>query len=206
MHLWVKGGALAVCFGLLTGLAPHPGQAQTPPASSAFRVDLVAERHVAVLPSGALHWRVESAPAGSAVAPADPDLSLTGEADGRMWRFTLGPPGERTPGLRLEADIGPVPVPEASAWVLRLNRASGPPGARTPVHSHPGSEAFFVRSGRLCQRTSHGDAEVEAGQAMNGHQPGAVMQLTSCGADDLDQWVVFVLDASKPFSSPASFD
>lgn len=196
----------AVCAGLLCGLTPHPASAQTPAAPNAFRVDLVAERHVAVLPAGPLHWRVETAPTEAAVGPADPDLSLTGEADGRVWRFTLGPPGERTPGMRLEAEIGPVPVPEASAWVLLLNRAGGSPRAQTPVHRHPGSEAFFVRSGRLCQKTMHGDAEAAAGQAMNGHDPGAVMQLTSCGASDLDQWVMFVLDASEPFSSPASFD
>ena len=206
MVLWGMRGVLAVCAGLLSGLAPHPAPAQTPSASNAFRVDLVAERQVAVLPAGPLHWRVETAPTGAEVGAPDPDLSLTGEADGRAWRFTLGPPGERTPGMRLEADIGPVPVPEASAWVLRLNRAGGPPQAQTPVHRHPGSEAFFIRSGRLCQKTAHGDAEAGTGQAMNGHEPGAVMQLTNCGVGDLDQWVMFVLDASKPFSSPASFD
>jgi quercetin dioxygenase-like cupin family protein len=202
-------GALAACMaGLLIGLASHPTSAQTPPAQApgAFRVDLVAERHLDRLPPGPLYWRVETDPAGSAAPPVNPDLSLSGEADGQVWRFTLGPPGERTPGMRFEAEVGPVPVPEASAWVLRLNRAGGRPGARTPVHSHPGSEAFFVRSGRLCQRTSHGEADLEAGQAMNGHEPGMAMQLTSCGADPLDQWVVFVLDASRPFSSPASFD
>jgi mannose-6-phosphate isomerase-like protein (cupin superfamily) len=139
-------------------------------------------------------------------ASAGPDLSLTAEADGRSWLFTLGPAGWRTSGMRLEAEIGPVPVPEAVAWTLRLNRAGGPPGARTPVHAHPSSEAFFVRSGRLCQRTSHGDAELGAGQSMNGHEPGAAMQLTSCGEGELDQWVMFVLDSARPFSTPASFD
>lgn len=205
----MRGGLCACMAGLLIGLAPRPASAQTPPvqAPDAFRVDLVAERHVALLPSGPLYWRVETAAlAGSAASPVNPDLSLAGEADGLIWRFTLGPPGERTAGMRFEAEMGPVPAPEAPTWVLRLNRAGGRPGARTPVHSHPGSEAFFVRSGRLCQRTSHGDAVLEAGQAMNGHEPGMAMQLTSCGADPLDQWVVFVLDASRPFSSPASFD
>ncbi|NJC42558.1 mannose-6-phosphate isomerase-like protein (cupin superfamily) [Brevundimonas alba] len=178
--------------------------AQTAPTAGEFRVVNVAERAVARLPDGPLYWRVESAP-GPVAGTAAGDFSLSAEADGRAWLFTLGPQGARTPGWRLEAEIGPAPVPEAAAWTLRLNRAGGPPGARTPVHAHPGSEAFYVRSGQLCQRTTHGDAEVSAGQSMNGHQPGAVMQLTSCGETDLDQWVMFVLDSDRPFSVPASF-
>jgi quercetin dioxygenase-like cupin family protein len=76
----------------------------------------------------------------------------------------------------------------------------------TPVHTHPGSEAFYVLSGQLTQRTSHGVATLDAGHAMNGHEPGLVMQLTSSGSADLEQLVMFVVDADKPFSSPESFD
>ena len=207
MHGWeMRGMRFACVTGLLIGLAPLPAPAQTSQGPGAFRVELIAERDVAALPSGPLYWRVETAPASSAAPPVESGLSLAGEADERVWRFTLGPRGERTPGMRFEAEMGPVPVPATPTWALRLNRAGGPVGARTPVHSHPGSEAFFVRSGRLCQRTAHGDVELEGGQAMNGHEPGMAMQLTSCGEEDLDQWVVFVLDPSAPFSSPASFD
>ena len=202
-----RTAAVCILALLAAGFAASP-QAPSPPSAAAadFRVEPVAERNVARLPAGPLYWRVESAPAPMDAISAEEALSLSAEADGRSWLFTLGPQGGRTPGLRFEAEIGPVPIPEATGWTLRLNRAGGPPGARTPVHAHPGSEAFFVRSGRLCQRTSHGDAELGAGQSMNGHQPGAVMQLTSCGEDDLDQWVMFVLDSSLPFSAPASFD
>lgn len=199
----------ALCIlGLLAAGFAAPTQVATSPASPAadFRVEPVAERNIAQLPAGPLYWRVESAPAMAGPPLTGQNLSLSAEADGRSWLFTLGPRGARTPGLRLEAEIGPVPIPGADAWTLRLNRAGGPPGARTPVHAHPGSEAFFVRSGRLCQRTSHGDTELGAGQSMTGHQPGAVMQLTSCGEGDLDQWVMFVVDSAQPFSWPASFE
>ena len=76
----------------------------------------------------------------------------------------------------------------------------------TPVHSHPGSEAFYVLSGQLSQRTGHGIARSGAGQAMNGHGADMAMQLTSSGTADLDQLVLFVVDADRPFSSPATFD
>lgn len=198
----VFAGLLAL---VAAGLASAAGAQSAPPG--VFRVDVVAERSVAALPEGPLFWRVESAPSPFTAPAAGEPFSLTAEAKGRTWLFSLGPQGARTPDTRLEAEIGPVPLPSApSGYTLRLNRAGGSPGSKTPVHFHPGSEAFVVLSGRLCQHTSHGDAEVGAGQSMNGHAPGAIMQLTSCGEADLDQWVMFVLDSSQPFSTPASFD
>lgn len=204
---------IAMRHALLSGLALLAVAALTTSAMAqssspgVFRVEPVAERQVGSLPDGPLYWRIESAPAPFSTSTMDEDYALTGEADGKAWRFTLGPQGARTPGMRLEGEVGPVALPEApSGYVIRVNRAGGSPGSRTEVHSHPGAEAFLVRKGRLCQRTSHGEAEAGAGETMNGHEPGLVMQLTSCGEADLDQWVMFVLDASQPFSSPARFD
>lgn len=208
-HPEPRGAVIACLLALVAGGVASTPQARTqsqPAPPGVFRVDSVAERSVAQLPAGPLYWRVETASTPFVIPSAGQDLSLAAEADDRAWLFTLGPSGARTPGMQLEAEIGPVPIPESSAYALRLNRAEASPGARTPVHAHAGSEAFFVRKGRLCQRTSHGDAELAAGESMNGHAPGAVMQLTSCGETDLDQWVMFVLDSSKPFSSPASFE
>jgi len=172
--------------------------------TEAFRVEPVAERTVEQLPSGPLYWRVETLPSLRAAQAAAGPTSLTAEAAGQAWLFTLGDRRHPSLGGRLVAEIGPVPVITAPRYLLRINRAGGPPGAATAVHSHPGSEAFLVLTGRLCQRTAHGTTRLDAGRSMNGHEPGIAMQLTSCGATDLDQLVMFVVDATKPFSSPAS--
>lgn len=58
---------------------------------------------------------------------------------------------------------------------------------------------------KLSQRTQHGTAQVDAGETLNGHMPGMVMQLRSTGTERLDQLVLFVVDAEQRFSSPASF-
>jgi Cupin domain len=66
--------------------------------------------------------------------------------------------------LELRATVGPVHHPFiAPEYLLRINYVSGPPGATTPVHTHPGSEAFYVLAGRLDQRTPHGAKHVWAG-------------------------------------------
>lgn len=49
----------------------------------------------------------------------------------------------------------PLSAPE---YLLRVNYGSEPPGTKTPVHSHFGSEAFYIIAGKLGQRTLHGVA------------------------------------------------
>jgi hypothetical protein len=73
------------------------------------------------------------------------------------------------------------------------------------VHTHPGSEAFYVLAGEQAQRTPHGVTRLEVGQSMPGHGPDTPMEVSSNGTTDLDQFVMFLVDATKPFTSPAEF-
>jgi hypothetical protein len=128
--------------------------------------------------------------------------ALIAEVAGKIRVVTLGPKDASTPGGSKVAEIGPVPAITAPEYLLRLNYGSGPPGAKTPVHSHPGSEAFYVVGGRLGQRTPHGVDYVEAGHTMNGHPAGMPMQVFNAGTTDLTALIMLVVDASKPFSVP----
>jgi hypothetical protein len=88
--------------------------------------------------------------------------------------------------------------------LLRINNTGGPPGVKTPIHTHPGSETFYVLTGQLSQKSAHGESHIDAGQAMPGHGPGMPMEVSSSGTSDLNALVMFVVDATKPFSSPAT--
>jgi quercetin dioxygenase-like cupin family protein len=195
----------AVLGGLLVLLAACAATIHDLPASPDFVVEQLAARSVEHLPDGAVYWRVETFPSLAAAQAAAGPFSLTADASGQSWLFTLGRAGERTPGAAFIAEIGPVPRVTAARYTLRVNHAHAPPGSATSVHMHPGSEAFYVLRGQLTQRTMHGTAHADAGETMNGHAPGAVMQLVSTGSENLDQLVLFVVDANQPFSSPASF-
>jgi len=63
-----------------------------------------------------------------------------------------------------------------------------------------------VLAGKLGQKTPHGVSYAEAGAAINGHGADTPMEVSSAGTTDLDQLVMFVVDASRPFSSPAKLD
>jgi hypothetical protein len=175
-------------------------------AQQALSINPVAEKKIAQLPPGPLYWRVETFPSLAAAQAAAGPTALAADIRGKVWLFTLGPKGGSTAGGSKVSEIGPVPAIAAPEYLLRINHASGPPGAKTKVHTHPGSEAFFVLAGKLGQRTPHGVAHAEAGQAMNGHGADTAMEVFSAGTTDLDQLVMFVVDATRPFSSPSKFE
>jgi hypothetical protein len=215
MNLLLSTARLAIPVVCIVGLL-LPSSARS--ADLKYVVKPIAEMKVKQLPKGPLYWRVENFPTlAQAKAAAgnyrwNPDTvsydgwpSLAAEAAGKAWLFTLGPQGAATPGGTKVAEIGPVPPITAPEYLLRVNYGSGPPGAKTPVHSHFGSEAFYVVSGKLGQKTPDGVSYVEAGRTMNGHMAGMTMQVFNAGTTDLTALIMFVVDATKPFSVPAKF-
>ena len=120
-------------------------------ADAKFVVTPVVEQKVKELPAGELYWLVESFPSlADAQATAGP-TSLAAEIGGKAWLLTLGGKGAATHGGTKVAEVGPIAPVSAPEYLLRINHAGGPPGAKTPIHSHPGSEAFYVLAGRLAR-------------------------------------------------------
>ena len=189
---------------LLLGMA----QELAPPAAAQekFVVKPLAEKKLAQLPAGPLYWRIENFPTIEKAQAAAGPTALAVETDGKAWLFTLGDKGGATAGGHKVAEIGPIPRIAASSYLLRINSATGAAGAKTPVHSHPGSETFYVLSGRLEEKTPGGVMQVGAGQAVPGRALGEAMQASSDGPDTLNALVMFVVDAGRPFSSPAKFE
>jgi hypothetical protein len=201
-HLRSRSIALALSLGAMGLLLPLVATAQTPK----FIIKPVVEKKIKQLPAGPLYWRLENfATLAQAQAAAGP-TSLAAKVSGKVWLFTLGAKGGATPGASKVIDIGPVPRFTAPEYVLRINHAGGPAGAKTKVHSHPGSESFYVLAGQVGQRTPYGVIHADAGHAVVGHGPGMAMEVFSSGTTDLDQLVMFIVDATKPFSSPAKLE
>jgi hypothetical protein len=175
--------------------------------ASGYFIRSVAERTVDVLPPSPVYWRIEVFPSFSAAAArANNDrYALAARVSGRNWLFTLGGPDQRTPGGRTVAVIGPIAIPRASRYLLKINHAGGPPGSETPVHTHPGAEAIYVLKGQISQRTPMGTMNAGPAQTVNAKTPEMVMQIRSLGQSPLEQLVMFVVDADRPFSPPSKF-
>ena len=185
----------------MTGLLLSPSSA----SAQKFEIKPVAEKKIQQLPPGPLFWRIDNFPTLAQAQAAAGPTALAAEVAGKVWLFTLGPHGgSSAPGGSKVAEIGPVPPIEAPEYLLRINNTGGSPGVKTPVHTHPGSETFYVLTGQLSQKTPHGSSHADAGQSMAGHGPGMPMEVSSSGTTDLNALVMFVVDATKPFSSPAT--
>jgi mannose-6-phosphate isomerase-like protein (cupin superfamily) len=166
-------------------------------------VKQLAEKKVAELPAGSLYWRIENfATLAEAKAAAGP-MGLAVESRGKVWLFTLASSGGSTPGGTKVAEVGPIPRITAPHYILRINEATGAPGSVTSQHTHPGSEAFYVLQGEQTIRTAKGTIRVKAGQPETGYGADNPMQVSSTGSTDLHSLVMFVVDATRPFSSPA---
>jgi quercetin dioxygenase-like cupin family protein len=188
---------------LVTGLLVLPSLAL---AQQAFYVKPLAEKRLTELPSGDLFWRIDNFDSKEQAQQAAGPMGLVAEYDGKVWLFTLGRAGEDSKGGRKITEIGPVPRISANEYLLRINEAGGPPGSATPIHTHPGSEAFYVIQGELTQKTPHGEVKLAAGQGMVGHGADTPMVVSNSGTGELRELALFVVDATKPFSSPAKFD
>jgi hypothetical protein len=178
----------------------------SPSAASAqkFEIKPVAEKKIQQLPPGPLFWRIDNFPTLTQAQAAAGPTGLAAEVAGKVWLFTLGPKGGSSLGGSKVAEIGPIAPVTAPEYLLRINNTGGQPGVKTPVHTHPGSETFYVLSGQLSQKSQHGVSHVDAGQSMPGHGPDMPMEVSSSGTGDLNALVMFVVDATKPFSSPAT--
>ena len=165
----------------------------------------LAEKKLSRLPDGELFWRIENFDTPTEAKAVASEFSLIAESAGKVWLFTLGSPGGATPGGTKVKEVGPIPRPTAAEYLLRINEATGPPGSITPVHTHPGSEAFYVLAGEQFVRNSHKSLRVNAGEAEAGCGADIPMQVSSAGKTNLHALVMFVVDANKPFAPPAAF-
>ena len=190
------GAALALAFGLVN--LPSDADAQQ------FSVKPLAEKKLQQLPAGPLYWRVETVQSVEQAKAAESPTAFVVEVAGKVWLLTLAAPGGSTAGAVKVAEIGPVPQLDAPEYLLRVNLGSGPPGAKTPVHTHPGSESFYVVTGRLGQKTPQGERQVDAGHTMSGKGADIPMEVSSVGTADLQALVMFVVDATRAFSSHAT--
>lgn len=166
-------------------------------------VKQLGEKKIAKLPGGSLYWRIENFATLAEAKTAAAATALVVESRGKVWLFTLGPAGGSTAGGTKVAEVGPIPRISAPEYLLRINEASGPPGSVTPQHTHPGSEAFYVLAGEQTIRTLKGTIRVRAGQPETGYGADNPMEVSSSGSTDLHSLVMFVVDATRPFSSPA---
>jgi quercetin dioxygenase-like cupin family protein len=197
------GGRRGVILALALGTVGMAQSTLAAMAQAEFKIAPVAEKRVAELPAGPLYWQIENFPTRAEAEAAAGPLSLAAEVDGKAWLFTLGPEGAPTRGGTIVAEVGPLEEVTAPEYLLSIREGVAPTGAKTMIHTHPGTEAFYVLDGQLSFRTKPGVEVVDAGKTLAGVGPDTPMEASSTGTTDLHELIMFVVDPAKPFASPA---
>ena len=111
-----------------------------------------------------VYWhidRFDSLEAAEKAAGAD---GVAAEAHGSVWLATVEAQTEQHHGGRHVAWIGPLTLPDADRYTMRVQSSRLLPGAATPVHTHSGPEVFYVVNGEQCLETQEVGHRLGAGQ------------------------------------------
>lgn len=113
-----------------------------------------------------VYWHIDgfdSLEAANKAAGAD---SVAVEAHGRIWLMSIEAQTEDHHGGRHIETIGPLVLPPADSYMMRLQSTLLKPGSTTPVHTHSGPEGIFVVDGEQCMETVETGHRIAANQSL----------------------------------------
>ena len=203
--------SLLACLTLACALGP-PAAAQTvgcePIAQRAGRAlgcFITAREDLGELPrDSALYWHImEYATPAKAESAKGPRGTVV-RSLGRTWLFTIAGAGWQPAKGTRTARIGPLALIEAQRYAAVYMEGTFRPGMQSPVHRHPGMEAWYTLEGAQCLETPEGKQVQGAGDPGLLVRAGLPMQLTAVGSDVRRSLVLILQDAAQPRSTIAT--
>jgi len=160
---------------------------------------LVAIHPLGRLPAGELFWHIYSYPTIAGANAEKTSRSSVAQSHDSVWLYTIAEKSWRPTMGERRALIGPLDHSPDVAYTARYMEGTVPPGARTPVHVHAGSEAWYVLEGAQCLETPDGITVVRAGESALVRQ-GPEMMLSSVGTATRRTLILVLHDASQPWT------
>jgi len=213
MHMHVLGALALAAIGpvLANGQAPTPSPYTCTMLASERTEEagcyIVASDTVDSLASGELYWHLYTYrtrdEAQTALAAS---TGLVAESLGKVWLFAIAPRSWRPPGGQRVSVVGPLPRFAAKKYEVRYLEVVEPAGrtSHTPVHRHPGLEAWYVVNGQHCAQTPGSTKVIHAGQG-DVIPRGVPMMLTPLTSTQTERHITLVLlDADQPWTTRAA--
>ena len=142
-------------------------------------------------------WHVHSYSSRSEAEAAKGPLGAVIEGLGKIWLFTIGERGWQPSGGVRVAEVGPLQVKPGEKYSAQYMVAVFTPGMTTPVHRHPGPEAWYTLSGEVCLETPDGKFTARAGESTI-IPAGPPMKLTATGTEKRRSLVLILHETSQP--------
>lgn len=112
-----------------------------------------------------VYWHLDRFDSIEAAKEAAGPNGVAAKAHGSVWLMTVETQTEAHHGGHHVAWIGPLELPAADHYSMRVLSSMLEPGTTTPVHTHSGPEAFYVVAGEQCLETPERSHSLGAGQS-----------------------------------------
>ena len=112
-----------------------------------------------------VYWHIDRFDSLEAAKKAAGPDGVAAEAHGSVWLMTVEARNEDHHGGRHVTWIGPLALPAADRYSMRIASSLLTPGTTLPVHTHPGSEVFYVVAGEQCMETPEEGHHLGAGES-----------------------------------------
>ena len=112
-----------------------------------------------------IYWHIDRFDSLEAATRAAGPDSVPAEAHGSVWLMTVEPRTDDHRGGQHVAWIGPLDLPAAAGYTMRVQSSLLRSGTTTPVHTHSGAEVFYVVAGEQCLETPETGLHLNAGQS-----------------------------------------
>ena len=149
-----------------------------------------------------VYWHLDTYGTRAAAEAAKGRRGTVVEALGQFWLFTIAEPGWRAPGGVRVAEIGPLPIKAGERYTALYAEGISNVGDVTPVHRHPGPEAWYTRAGEMCVETPAGKAVGRASDTMIIPAETPITILARGPAQRRSVWLV-LHESSRPWTAPA---
>jgi quercetin dioxygenase-like cupin family protein len=199
---------LAGAFSLMTTAASGQTAGCEPieqRAGREFGCFITAREDLGALPrDSALYWHIHALPTEASAKSARAARSTVVASLGRIWLFTIGDSSWRTAVGEQIAVVGPLPLIEADSFTAVYMEGVFRPGMQSPVHRHPGVEAWYTLQGEQCLETPQGKIEQRAGGPGVMVPGGVPMILTGTGTGIRRSLVLILQETGQPRSVVAA--
>lgn len=111
-----------------------------------------------------VYWHIDRFDSLEAAKKAAGPNGVAAEAHGSVWLMTVEAHTEEHHGGHHVASLGPLAMPSADRYSMRVQSSLLRPGSTTPVHTHSGPEVFYVVAGEQCLETPEVGHRLGAGQ------------------------------------------
>lgn len=145
--------------------SPVPCAVDSPERRGLEGCSILASRPIIGSTSQPLHWHIDRFDSLDAARKAAGPDSVAAQAHGSFWLLTVEHQADDHHGGTHVARIGPLQLPEAKRYTMRVLSTRLAPGSMTPVHRHPGPEVFYIVSGEQCLQTEQAAHRIVAGQS-----------------------------------------